>query len=372
MNKKHVTALALVALFTFILVTVGSNASGGGFGNSPDSNQLTGDGFYQGFSPKNGTTHFTEVNEVTCNGRTDVVSASTVGARDSYMVNIAHVPIGALITGIDVGLCASGEKNPKKSVAQLKTFYRLNGTDSADHDAPAITGNVPTVLAPTTMVANVVRTSETALEVGVLYASGTETAQLSQVTVSVSYVMLVKPGQVSIEEPSPQSLRLRWEDQSTVEDGYVIERSQDGVAYKEIARTSAGATEYIDSGLLPSTTYYYRVRAFNLGGYSEESVASKMTSLLRPATPVKLGVVPRGPSTLFLEWGDESTSEEGYWVQRSLDGFNFTNIEQLGKDATEYTGAGLTPGTTYYFRVYAYNADWISEFSNIASGVPTE
>jgi|GEM_PF-6385857 len=367
MDTKHIVAWVIGSIFTLLLIGVGLSASGGGIGaqSSPDSDQLLGDGFYQQFSAKNSATHYTEVNEASCNGKSDVVSTATVGARDSYVVNLSLVPIGAQITGIDVTLCVSGEKSPKRGVAQLKTFYRLNGMDSMDYDAPAVSGNSPVVQTPVHLAANVMRANDTVLEVGVLYVAGTEAAVLSQLSVAVTYSALEAPGAVTIDEPSPQALRVRWDDLATTEDGYLLERSLDGASYVEVTRTTPGASEFIDVNLLPSTQYYYRVSAFNAGASSLYSIGIHTTSLLRPATPVKLGAVVRDLSTILLEWGDESTSEEGYWIQRSMEGYNFTNIDQVGKDVATYVTTG-TPGVTYYYRVYGYNADWTSEFSNVA------
>jgi hypothetical protein len=50
-----------------------------------------------------------------------------------------------------------------------------------------------------------------------------------------------------------------------------VERSLDGVTWKEVAVLPADTTNYLDSGLLDGMTYQYRVRAHNGLGYSEYS-----------------------------------------------------------------------------------------------------
>jgi len=54
-------------------------------------------------------------------------------------------------------------------------------------------------------------------------------------------------------------------------------------------------------------------------------------------------------------------------VERSSDGATFAQIAQLGSSATSYTDSGLTAGSTYYYRVSAYDSAGSSAYSNIAS-----
>jgi len=67
-------------------------------------------------------------------------------------------------------------------------------------------------------------------------------------------------------------LTLSWTAGSTDELGFSIERGA-GTAetFGEIITTGPGITSYIDADLADATTYCYRVRAFNGGGYSDYS-----------------------------------------------------------------------------------------------------
>jgi hypothetical protein len=57
------------------------------------------------------------------------------------------------------------------------------------------------------------------------------------------------------------SLTLSWQDNSTDESGFTVERSSDAITYVQVGTTAAGATTYTDADLPEVTTYYYRVRA---------------------------------------------------------------------------------------------------------------
>jgi hypothetical protein len=76
--------------------------------------------------------------------------------------------------------------------------------------------------------------------------------------------------------------------------GYLIERSPDGADWAEIARVRVGNNDtYSDTGLTPDTTYFYRVRAANAGGFSDPSpYATAVTSLAPPDAPASFYLNP--------------------------------------------------------------------------------
>jgi CARDB protein/fibronectin type III domain protein len=92
---------------------------------------------------------------------------------------------------------------------------------------------------------------------------------------------------------SSKRVNLAWSDQSTSEDGFRIERCS-GTAgacnasgtFALVGQTAAGATTYADNGLVPSTTYSYRVRSFNAGGSSDPTNTAEATTLAPPSISV--------------------------------------------------------------------------------------
>ena len=90
-----------------------------------------------------------------------------------------------------------------------------------------------------------------------------------------------------------------------------------------------------------------------------------------PSAPSQLaaGVSAASPtSSLVLAWVDTATNETGYRVERSTNGSSFSQIAQLGSGAISYVDSSLASGTSFYYRVYAYNDGGSSGYSNTASG----
>ena len=73
-----------------------------------------------------------------------------------------------------------------------------------------------------------------------------------------------------------------------------------------------------------------------------------------PAAPSALSATTVSEFQINLSWTDNSTNEDGFKVERSLDGTNFTQIAQLLPDTTVYRNTSLFPGTSYSYRVCAY------------------
>src|SRR6185503_19057528 len=84
-------------------------------------------------------------------------------------------------------------------------------------------------------------------------------------------------------------INLSWADISTNETGFLIERSTNNLDFAQIASVGAGVTAWSDTGLIPGTLYYYRVRAGNGGGNSAYSNVASATTLPPPA-----GLIWRG------------------------------------------------------------------------------
>jgi transglutaminase-like putative cysteine protease len=65
-----------------------------------------------------------------------------------------------------------------------------------------------------------------------------------------------------------------------------------------------------------------------------------------------------------LSWRDNSNDETGFTLQRATNGGSFADRASLAANTTSFTDTGLVAGTTYSYRVRAWNGSGNSEFSN--------
>jgi hypothetical protein len=178
------------------------------------------------------------------------------------------------------------------------------------------------------------------------------------------------PTALTVSTVSSTTVTLGWTDASVNETGFQIERSTtSGSGYSLITTTAANAVSYTDNGLTPGTTYYYRIRSVNAGGtsvYTSEITATTVSAT--PTAPSGLAVSATTATAITLGWTDASNNETGFEVERSLTtGSGYSIITTTAANVITYSDAGLTPGTTYYYRIRAVNAGGNSAYTSEVS-----
>ncbi len=82
---------------------------------------------------------------------------------------------------------------------------------------------------------------------------------------------LPAPSQLRGAAVSPQAVRLRWQDNSADEDGFVVEMRIDATKFEGVARVTANVRTVVVAGLRPDTAYTFRVAARGPAGRSDYS-----------------------------------------------------------------------------------------------------
>lgn len=132
------------------------------------------------------------------------------------------------------------------------------------------------------------------------------------------------------------------------------------------------------TGLAYSTVYYVTVDATaveDMSGNSFVGISDSLTwRLTTRAAPPPPPPGPNAPSNLTgtstsvtqlnLSWQDNSSDETGFRVERSTDGAIWSLIGTVTANTTQYTVSSLNCGTSYHYRIVAYNNNGNSGYSN--------
>ena len=180
-----------------------------------------------------------------------------------------------------------------------------------------------------------------------------------------------------VESPSPESfapsgltatssdttIRLRWNDNSQFEEGFIIERD-DGSGYVTLDSVAANATEYLDVAMTYGKQYRYRIAIFY------ETVNSEFSNIYVAYSP--LGFSPSGlaadatPLTIILRWDDNCIFESGFRLERDA-GLGYLPLVELGPNVTGYEDADLEYDRFYRYRVAAFTETMQSDYSTYYS-----
>ncbi len=99
---------------------------------------------------------------------------------------------------------------------------------------------------------------------------------------------------------SSTQIKLNWLDNSADELGFKIQRSQDGINFVEVASTGANVVNYTNTNLSASTSYYYRVIAYNGAGDSSPSNISNTTTQTPDLTAPVVAITKNGVANKTL------------------------------------------------------------------------
>jgi len=162
-------------------------------------------------------------------------------------------------------------------------------------------------------------------------------------------------------------MRVRWQDNSSIEDGFVIQRwGGDAVTahHPEIGRVDANQTEWIHRFLEPSTTYNYRVCAIPPGGSNSTVCSGPFSGTTerapeRPARPTSVRAEATSPTSIEIRWslgfsGDTPTRFE---IDGRVDGSTpYQVAHSLPPETRSFIHESLQPLQTWAYQVCAINA----------------
>jgi hypothetical protein len=175
------------------------------------------------------------------------------------------------------------------------------------------------------------------------------------------------PQNLTLSVPALTQINLAWVDPNSNETGFEVQRQLVGGLWAPLVTLPPNTSQYADLNLAPFTTYLYRVRAFNVEGPSAWSNVAWTQTARPPAAPTDLAVSPTAATQLDLHWTDNSSDESAFEVWRQQGTGASTRIAVLPPNTTHYADTGLTPNTSYSYRIKATGAEGAA-WSNTAVG----
>jgi hypothetical protein len=184
---------------------------------------------------------------------------------------------------------------------------------------------------------------------------------------AVKTLACVAPSNLIATAISDTAISLSWTDNTDDETGFKVERClvNDCSSFTQIGLSSANEASYIDaSGLLPATSYRYRVRAYKTAIHDWDSdYSNEADDLTYSAMATGLDAIALNSQMIKLVWNDISTDEDGYEIQVKVWNGRFVTIGTVGADEIPYVDkVGIEELTSYTYRVRPFRGTDKSPF----------
>ena len=236
-------------------------------------------------------------------------------------------------------------------------------------------------IAVATTAANITGFSDDGLLPGTFYHhrvrafNDTESSAFSNAVLAAT-LGIEPPTSLRTRGVSNSHIGLAWQDNSSNETGFRVQRKLRGSPdWVSIATTAANVTGFSDGGVLPNTFYYYQIQAFNdaeSSTFSNELLATtrEIQNLAGPGiqSPTELTATAVSSSGIDLTWQDNSSNEVSFHLQRRIDGTpDWGPLGMTHAGVNRIRDDFLPSGSTYHYRVRAFDGAEYSAFSNEAS-----
>ena len=212
-------------------------------------------------------------------------------------------------------------------------------------------------------------------EVKALYSDGTVGPPAYQNATTVATAIPGAPQDPSATAAGPSVIDFVWRPPAwhgtSAITGYQVRVSADGGISWGSPQTT-NQTSFQHRGLAAGTTRHYQVRAGNASGFGPwtSPVSATTSTGTPPGPPRSLRATAVSSSVIELSWSAPrspgSSAIIGYRIERSSTRTGgWREIEDdTGDTRTTYQDTGLSPNTTYYYRVSAINS--------FATGIPSD
>ena len=184
---------------------------------------------------------------------------------------------------------------------------------------------------------------------------------------STTTVVPIAPSNLTGTVASTTQINLSWTDNSTNETGFKIERRTGTSIYAVVGTVNSDVLTFSDTGLTPSTTYTYRVYAYNAVGnsltYTNEVTLTTTALLALPTLTTTAAssitqIAASSGGNISSDGGSAITARGVCWSTSANPTIALTTKTSDGTGIGAFTSniTGLSANTIYYVKAYATNS----------------
>ncbi|MEW6653442.1 MAG: endonuclease, partial [Bacteroidota bacterium] len=187
------------------------------------------------------------------------------------------------------------------------------------------------------------------------------------------------PTELTASADTAYTINLEWKDNSNNEDGFVLERLDEGnTFYYQFDRVSANTTSYINKYLEQGKSYTYRIKAVN--DFTSSTFSNLLTVVVPKSSikaPSNLNTTVTNNGHIILTWNYNTSDEAGFIIYRAEEANNilgkftfgsvntgFVPLDTVLTNTTKYLDNTTIIGKTYRYQVVTLTKNGVS--------IPTE
>jgi hypothetical protein len=260
------------------------------------------------------------------------------------------IPADLTVTAVDNKTVKLKWRDTSTNADQEESFYVVRKEENS------------TIETPIAVNANIIELTDSDLKPNTKYcyfvqsrnAGGlSEPSNLACATTCASIITKIN----SAEAIKTSQIQLTWDvpaGNTNSNSTTVVEASNDGVGFVELARIGGGISTYLHDNLTAGQKVTYRIIAINAGG-CRGTYTPEIATRTCPDITKNVVAKPLNSTSINISWASQPNITE-YVIERSSNSVLYTKIGSVTGDKTSFDDTqGLLPLTKYWYRVYANN-----------------
>jgi len=181
---------------------------------------------------------------------------------------------------------------------------------------------------------------------------------------AITQLIFPKPTNLSATVISDTTIKLQWTDNSTFEEYFEIQRSENNINFDSVLVVPKNISQIIIPGLYEvGRQYFFTVRA--LSKHNESEFSNTAIADIVFNAPSNLTITSISSNELKLSWQDNTTFEKGFIIERRIEFQNFVEVARVRNYLTTWNDLQIETSNTYSYRIKAYTELNYSDYSEI-------